>query len=712
MNITQVQQQESLKHRRGTKHRLIFWLCMSVFVAGACVIAGLTIFNILNIAGGVTVFAAFSVFMALVAAISSLLTGRSVQPTVPGAIAIAIPYQETIAIPWNIPYPRNLFFTGRDSILKELHKRLASHKRLADHQTTALTHRQAISGQGGIGKTQIAIEYAYRHRTTGDYSAILWVKADTRENILISFQEIARLLGLPTKGEADLNTVAAAVKRWLEEHDGWLLNFDNADDLRLVEDFLPSIESGALLFTTRSKAPGTLARSIDIAQMDWQEGILLLLRRAKRLAPDDQLEQAISPEERVQAEQIVQQLEGFPLAIDQAAAYIEQTGCPLENYYQAYHNRWMELLQERGDDPYTRKPVATTWSLNLEQVEQNRAASDLLQALAFLAPDTIPEDLLLAVSSQLSPSFEGSARHESLEQAIDALHRFSLVQRNPDLHLFSIHRLVQEIVRTRMSDAMRRVWAERTVRAVNKAFPQVDFSTWPQCELYLPHALACAALAEDFSLNISEAAHLLNQMALYLQERSQYAEAEPLFQRALAIWEQAMGSTHPVTANGLNNLAALYHNQGRYEEAEPLFQRALVIKVQVLGLTHRDTVLSLDNLAALYQSQGRYMEAEPLYRCALAIWEQAGGPNHLDTATSFNNLADLYRSQGRYREAEPLYRHALAVLEKELGPDHPDTLVIRDNYGRLLEAMKRVQRFSLNYAQVAGEVGEKSWLSS
>ncbi len=153
----------------------------------------------------------------------------------PGTPALTSPSPSRL---WNIPYLRNPYFTGRESILKTLHEQLTT------HQTTALTQRQAISGLGGIGKTQIALEYAYRHRATGDYSAILWVNADTRESIIASFQELASLFALSEMRETDLNKVARAVKRWFVEHEGWLLIFDNADDLQLAGDFLPASDSG------------------------------------------------------------------------------------------------------------------------------------------------------------------------------------------------------------------------------------------------------------------------------------------------------------------------------------------------------------------------------------------------------------------------------------------------------------------------------------
>ena len=154
--------------------------------------------------------------------------------------------------------------------------------------------------------------------------------------------------------------------------------------------------------------------------------------------------------------------------------------------------------------------------------------------------------------------------------------------------------------------------------------------------------------------------------------QGRYAEAEPLYKRALAIREKALGPDHPDVGTSLNNLAGLYRAQGRYAEAEPLYKRGLAITEKALGPDHPDVGTSLNNLAVLYQRQGRYAEAEPLYKRGLAIREKALGPDHPDVGTSLNNLAALYHAQGRYAEAEPLYKRALAISEKALGPDHPD----------------------------------------
>ena len=176
---------------------------------------------------------------------------------------------------------------------------------------------------------------------------------------------------------------------------------------------------------------------------------------------------------------------------------------------------------------------------------------------------------------------------------------------------------------------------------------------------------------------------ILNNLALSLHRAGDYAQAEPLYKRALAISEKALGPEHPDVAQSLNNLAALYATQGQYAQAEPLYKRALAIREKALGPEHPDVAISLNNLAGLYDTQGQYAQAEPLYKRALAISEKALGPDHPDVATSLNNLARLYATQGQYAQAEPLHKRALAISEKALGPEHPDVAISLNNLALL-----------------------------
>jgi tetratricopeptide (TPR) repeat protein/transcriptional regulator with XRE-family HTH domain len=567
---------------------------------------------------------------------------------------------------WNVPYRRNPFFTGREEILKQLHDKLTT------TQSAALTQIQAISGLGGIGKTQIAVEYAYRYRDT--YQAVLWARASSRDALISDFVSLADLFFLTEANNRDQTIVVTAVKRWLTEHAGWLLILDNSDDFELIADFLPPGDNGHILLTTRAQATGNLAPSIVIEKMEKNEGARLLLCRAKLLALAAPLEQ-VGEKEWTQAEEIVVAMDGLPLALDQAGAYIEETGCDLAGYLELYRSHRKELLQRRSalraDHP---EPVASTWALSFLKVERaSPAAADLLRLCAFLDPDAIPEEIVTNGSAMLGPKLGSiTDTNMQLNEAIQELRRFSLVKRDPEAKLIYTHRLVQTVLKDEMDQQTQQQWAERVVRAVNTTFPEVTFPNWKQCDRCLPHVWACAELIDQYRMSFPEAARLLHHAGIYLRDRGLYEQAEVLLQRALAILERVFGLAHPQAATILNDLGWFYYLQGKYEQAEPLLQQALAIYEQVLGPEHSDIAITLNNLAWLYMQQGRYAEAELLYQRSLNIREKVLGDLHPETARSLNDLGWLYYLQGKYEQAEPLLQRALAIRERALGPTHPD----------------------------------------
>ena len=662
-------------------------------------------------------------------------TGEPIPLLTSSPVAASFLISEHLLPVWNVPYRRNPFFTGREDVLIYLHSQLTATSAVALNQT------QAITGLGGIGKTQIAIEYAHRYRD--DYDAVFWVAAATRETLQADFVALARLLQLPAQDLADQQLIIEAVKHWLERHEQWLLILDNADELELLVDFLPTVDTGYILLTTRAQATGSLAPSIPIEQMSAQEGALLVLRRAQLLAPKALLEQA-SAEERAQAETLVAAMGGLPLALDQAGAYIEETNCGLSGYLELYRTHRTHLLQRRSTGPSAHpEPVAVTWRLAFLKVEQaNPAAADLLRFCAFLAPDAIPEAMITEGGTKLGPILGPIATDAFiLNAALEVLRKYSLVRRNPDTKTLIIHRLVQAVLKESMDEQMQRQWAERAVCAVNEVFPEGYFESWDRCQEYMPHVLACSQLIEQYGLMLAEAALLLQRAGAHAYERAQYRnaesllqqsipicqqvlgfessqtvqslnylaetyyeqgkyeQAEPLFQQALAIHEQLFGSEHPSTASSVNNLAVLYRTQGKYEQAEPLFQRALAIREQVLGSEHQETAEGLNNLAYFYHHQGKYEQAEPLFQRALLIAEQIRGPEHPFTALVLHNLARLYHDQGSYVEAKSLFQRALSIRERMLGPEHPRLATTQASLGRLYRDQGRYAEAELLFQQ-------------
>jgi tetratricopeptide (TPR) repeat protein len=574
---------------------------------------------------------------------------------------------------WNIP-PRNACFTGRDSYLE------------AARQALTLSNAVALGGIGGIGKTQTAIEFAYRHRA--DYRFALWSSAAANASLLSSFAALANTLDLPEKNEKELSTVAAGVTRWLATNSGWLLVLDNIDtveDLNEVWRITSAAPSGHVLITTRLQGTGQIAKRVEIHEMDPQDGGAFLLRRAGIAEPNHS--------DRACAERISEDVDGLPLALDQAAAFIEETPSTPAEYLDFYRTEGSRLRGLRGDLAADHPSVTVTFSLAFSRLaDKNPAAADLVRACAFLAPDAIPEEVFTKGGAKLGDLLGGFVgKPLEFAEALRHAGRFALIRRNAAAKSLDIHRQVQEVVKDGMDAETRRLWAGRVVAALDNVFPYVEFQNWPQCESLLPHARVAARHIVESGLETREAARLLNQTAYYLSLRAEYTEAEPLYRRALVIYDKALGPNDPDTAASLNNLADLLHSQGRYEEAEPLYRHALSVCERALGCDHPKTATSLNNLAELFRCQGRYEEAEPLYRRSLSIREKVLAPDHPSTATSLNNLAGLYDSQGRYEEAEPLYRRALAIFQKALGPDHPNTATTLNNLGFLYAHQRRYE---------------------
>jgi transcriptional regulator with XRE-family HTH domain len=486
--------------------------------------------------------------------------------------------------PWNVPYRRNMFFTGREDILAHVYTILRK------SEMAALP--QAISGLGGIGKTQIAIEYAYRYKA--EYQAVFWANASTYDVLSADFVKLAALLSLPEQREEDQDIVIRAVKRWLSNHSQWLFIIDNVDNLAMIADFLPYQNTGDVLLTTRLQALGTVAQSKEVEKMRLEEGTIFLLRRIKAIPPDASLEQTPSENQKLALEVAIA-LDGLPLALDQAGAYIEETRCGLAQYLHLYSTSRKELLLRRGRFPLNHPDsVVTTWSLSFEQVQQeNPAAAELLYLLAFLSAEAIPEDIITLGAKELGPMLSVVAHDPLLiNTCIELLLRYSLIRRTPDTQSLSIHRLVQVVLKDGMDKSEQRLWTERTIRAVNRAFPTFEPQVLEDCRRYLSHALLCATYIDEYEFAFPEAARLCNEAASCLKVYASYQQAELLLLTALAIRRKIIANNRNI-ASTLNDLGAVYLNQSRYKDAESRLQEALEMRRQALGEVHPEIAQTL-----------------------------------------------------------------------------------------------------------------------
>lgn len=506
------------------------------------------------------------------------------EPQFPGALPAV----------WNIPFRRNPHFIGRDGLIAEIEKALAA------GEVAALTQPQAITGLGGVGKTQLAVEYAYRHAP--DYDIVWWVKSEEPVTMATDFAALGSELTPPVEMATDLDRNVAAVKRRLErmapQEARWLVIFDNATDAASIGKLLPQNSSGHILITSRDRNWRGVAHPLAVAPLAREDSINFLTERIGRTAPSD----------RDGANQLAEELGDLPLALEQAGAYIDATSKPIADYLRLFRGKQREMIARGQPSTGYEATIATTWEISFQSLRnQSPAAADLLNLFAFFAPDAIRREWIVEGAEHLPETLAAAVTDElAFDDIVAAFRRYSLVEVSAEQNAFTVHRLVQTVMRARMTDEECAKWAEPAVRLVNEAFPGGDFheqpETWPLCGELLLHALSVTEQAEAFNVANEETVNLLTGIAAYLRFiLAQYPKAREILERALRIDEAAFGSDHPSVARDVNNLASVLKDLGDLAQARALFERALAIIRKFLGDDHPNTKTVLRNLESLIE---------------------------------------------------------------------------------------------------------------
>jgi len=615
----------------------------------------------------------------------------SVKPGFPGVVQRSVTEQPRFpgALPptWNVPHNRNPNFTGREEHLASLKTALNSGK------PAALT--QAIHGLGGVGKTQLALEYAYR--SVAEYDIVWWVRSEEPATLAADYASLAKALDLPEKGAADQLLITKAVKQWLEQHPKWLLVFDNAKDRAEVRKYIPRGETGHVLITSRNANWRGTATPLDVKVLKRSESVDLLLKRTGYT-------------DREAADALADALGDLPLALEQAGAYMEAKGRSLPDYLKMFTDRKNELWDRAGPPPEYQDTVATTWNIAFDEIMQlSSPGADLLNLCAFLAPDDIPVELLNSGVQYLPESLVAVATDPlAFDDAVDPLRRYSLVEITAES--ISVHRLVQAVTRNRLDEDELKKWAEAAVRIVDEAFPfdSNDVGTWPVCSRLQPHALAAAGYAEALDVASDSTGRLLNQTGLYLKGRAQFAEAKEMHERALAIGETAYGPDHPQVAIYVINLGNVLRALGDLEAAKKMFERALVIDEATYGPYHPDVAIDVNNLGGVLKVLGDMEGAKKMFEQALAIGEAAYGPDHPQVAIYVNNLGSVLQDLGDLEGAKKMYERALVIDEATYGPDHPTVAIDVNNLGLVLKDLGDMEGAKKMYGRALA-IGEAAY---
>jgi tetratricopeptide (TPR) repeat protein len=591
------------------------------------------------------------------------------------ALRDGFPVRDPDRKPNNLPFHSlGELFKGREPFLEALRARL---RRPNGHaHAAAIVAPRVLHGLGGVGKTRTAIEYAWRF--ADDYDALLFVSAPSASDFRARLSDLVGVLEIKT-AETAVEPRLAEVLRWLDEHPGWLLLVDNVDApdaAREVQNLLARLKAGHVLITSRIANWRAGVEPLELHLLAEADAVDFLLARTphRRARPDDSSAAAA----------IARQLDRLALALEQAGAYVDKKRLSFAEYLERWEKRRAEVLLWH-DETVMGYPasVAVTWETTFAQLGE--AGQRLLSVLSWLAPEPVP-----------LPLFESKHLAASVPEPRDVLADlagYSLLRFAGADDAVEVHRLVQEITRSRTAEHERGPTLQLALESVNELAPSGpdDVRTWPVWAPLSPHAASVIGHADAAGI-ASPTSRLMNQLGLYLNARGQFPAAEPLYRRALAIEEQSLGPQHPDVATSLSGLAALLLATNRMGEAELLMRRALAIDERSFGAEHPNVARDLDNLAGLLKATNRMGEAEPLLRRALAIDEQSFGSEHPGVARDLNNLGQLLQDTNRVGEAEPLMRRALGILvtvRRQTGYEHPNVLVVVENYRRLLTELGR-----------------------
>jgi tetratricopeptide (TPR) repeat protein len=556
-------------------------------------------------------------------------------------------------VSFGVPQPPDRL-VGRDLVLAELYESL--HR--GSGETAVTAQHVALYGMGGIGKTALAASYCDEYRD--EYGLIWWVPAETTAGLADQYVVFARWLGF---GELDPQGALARIRGHLDERDSWLVVYDNAQDRKTIRPWLlRGVNGGAVLVTSRDPSGWASRVPVDILPTKVASGWLV---------------EATGDPDQTAAATLAEELDGLPLALAQAVAYIDETGIGISGYLDRFRTEKIRLLGA-GEPVGYEGTVDTTVTLAYEQLTAaDPAAGRLIDVAAYCAPDHIPAELVA------HPDTVKLDDQILIDQATAAAYRSGLIDRT--LGLFSIHRLTQDVIRHHHTDSEPLATLITRLEDIYPTEPAQPDS-WDLCGLLTPHLLSVWGHNQPDPTQPEATSWLLDRAAIYLQFRvGNYPEAKSLFVAAFDIRRQILGDEDPHTLASMNNLAVVLQSMGELDEARRLTQQALDISRRTLGEEHPDTLTSMNNLAVVLQSMGELDEARQLTQQAFDIRRQILGDEDPDTLASMNNLAVVLESMGEFDEARQLTQQALDISRRTLGDEHPDTLISMSNLASALQ---------------------------
>ncbi len=589
---------------------------------------------------------------------------------------------------WNVPN-RNADFTGRTTIIERLHEALAGDGRAA-------VLAQTLYGLGGVGKTQVALEYA--HRFKSDYDLIWWIPAEQPQAISLALAELASRLGIQTSDNATEAASVALDKLRRGAGGRWLLVFDNAEDPADLDPFLPG-GPGHVIVTSRNHAWTRYAHPVELNVFSREESTAHLMQHVPGLDKDS-------------AARIADAVGDLPLAVGQAAAWLAETGMPASLYVERLERQAADALGLSKPFGYA-MPVAATWNLSLQRLKERApAAVRLLQILAFCSPEPISATLLYGdeMNAALLPLDEALRDRLTLGTVIREAGRLALIKVNRASTSVQMHRLVQAVIRSQMTanqQAEARHSVHRILAASRPGYGDTDDpANWSVYDIIWPHLEPSHAEECDDE----RTRELLIDWLRYQRFHGELQSGAVLADRLQRLWTRDLGPDNRQTLQVQFQLANMLRAQGRFSTARNLDTQVLGRQRAVLGANHSDTLATAYGLAADLRGLGDFRRSLALDRKTYASFRKQFGAEYPRTLTAAHNLACSLRLAGDFAAARRLDERTLERQQRVFGPNHPSTLLTAAELGRdlretgaLRESVKLLRATYDTYRAVIGD---------
>ncbi|RFN52394.1 hypothetical protein FIE12Z_3325 [Fusarium flagelliforme] len=612
-----------------------------------------------------------------------------------------------------IPFQQDSDFVGREGVIANIFEL---------HQTDKHV-RVALTGLGGVGKSQIAIEYAYRFRESVPQAWVFWVHAANTSRFEEAYRAIADKVEIPERDNPKVD-IFKIVHNWLaDERNGrWLLILDNADDDgpffdpdRPLEGFLPQTPNGKLLVTSRKRSAatnlvGSQGHTLEVKPMGEDDALTLLSTRG-----------LLNESNQDDSKALVQALEYIPLAITHAAACIKASALmTMADYIRRFEESEAYLVKVLGKEEYKdirrdnsiRHAVIATWQISFAQIQETEpSAADLLALMSMFDRQGIPVCLLRKACSETV----------DLDDLLTVLVDFSLVRIEIRKESVGMHRLVQLSMNTWLKHQQTTPQTAHSRRASNSTGPRLDYATWAReavvfvadvyplhnfengglCSKYLPHAYAVLKNdgrleeAEDFAVQAVEASRKVfgdddhstsetsKHLGLVYKTRGRYKEAEEPLLRCLERYERVYGDKHHKTQEVMTILGSTYLAQGRWKRAEELLLQATSFLNDALGEDHPRAFLAMQEVTWTFMRQQRWAEAERIATRVLAFSKMRLVEGHPEALMAMQNLGTIYQYQGQLEKSKKILTKVLQMSRKVLGEEHPDVLMRMSDLARL-----------------------------